>query len=90
MLLLPSWIVLGLFAGIVANRIPRRSGAGIVSDVSVGVTGAVIGGLLFGLWAPRGLADDILMGSVLPAGIGAAVFLAAYIVIGRRFARAHE
>jgi len=83
-----SWVVLGFFAGVVASRLPRRRGEGIVPDVSVGITGAVVGGWAFGMWAPRRLVEDVLVGSVLPASVGAVAFLVVYLAIGHRFGKA--
>jgi len=83
-----SWVVLGFFAGVVASRLPRRSGEGIVPDISVGITGAVIGGWAFSMWGPSRLVADMLTGSVLPASIGAAVFLVVHVVVSRRFGKA--
>jgi uncharacterized membrane protein YeaQ/YmgE (transglycosylase-associated protein family) len=83
-MLLLSWVALGFFAGIIASQIPRLGATGTVPNVSAGVAGAVVGGWLFGVWAPARVAESVLLGSVLPACVGAALFLAAYSAIGRR------
>lgn len=88
-MLLLIWVGLGFFIGIIASQIPGRSRAEIVPNVSVSISGAVIGGWLFGLWAPQGPAGDSLLASVLPAGVGAILFLIVYGAVGRRLGEAH-
>jgi len=88
-MLLWSWVAIGFFAGIIASQIPRSSGTGIFSNVIVGAVGAVAGGKLFEAWAPARAAGGVLLGRALPAGVGAALFLAAYVVISSRFGTLH-
>jgi uncharacterized membrane protein YeaQ/YmgE (transglycosylase-associated protein family) len=87
-MLLLSWVALGFFAGIIASQLPRRSGTAAVPNIFVGVAGAIVGGWLFGVWAPHGVAEGVLLGSVAPACVGAVLFLVVYFAIGRRLGTA--
>lgn len=70
-----AWIVIGLIAGAIASRVVAGRGFGCITDIVVGVAGAIIGGFLlstlfgasgtFGFW-----------GSLIVAFIGAAALLA--------------
>jgi uncharacterized membrane protein YeaQ/YmgE (transglycosylase-associated protein family) len=59
-----AWLVVGVIAGCLAGLVVRGRGFGIVSDIVVGLIGAVVGGFLFGLlyageygfWATVGVA----------------------------------
>ncbi|HKD25676.1 MAG TPA: GlsB/YeaQ/YmgE family stress response membrane protein [Xanthobacteraceae bacterium] len=42
-----AWIILGLIAGFIANRIVGRRGGGMIFDTVLGIIGAVVGGWLF-------------------------------------------
>jgi uncharacterized membrane protein YeaQ/YmgE (transglycosylase-associated protein family) len=39
-----SWIILGLIAGYIANRLTGQRGQGLVMNTVLGVVGAVVGG----------------------------------------------
>jgi uncharacterized membrane protein YeaQ/YmgE (transglycosylase-associated protein family) len=71
-----AWIVVGLIAGAIAARVVAGRGFGCITDVVVGVAGAIIGGFLlsslFGMTGSVGF-----FGSIVVAFIGAAVLLAA-------------
>ena len=41
-----TWLLIGLVAGVLAHMVVRGSGSGLVSDVLVGLAGAVIGGFI--------------------------------------------
>ena len=73
------WLAVGLFAGSITGAVMtrRRGGFGVVMNLAVGLAGAAIGGLLFGL-----LGIDLGLGSVavsfddlVAAVCGAVVFL---------------
>jgi uncharacterized membrane protein YeaQ/YmgE (transglycosylase-associated protein family) len=68
------WVVVGLVAGWFAARV-IKSGYGIVGDTIVGLSGAVIGGLMFGLIVP-GQAG--FWGSIIVATLGAWFLLAIF------------
>jgi len=83
---IPTWIIVGLVAGILASVVARTS-FGIIGDILVGIAGAFVGGWVFrqmGWHAPMtGLA-----GVIFVAAIGAIVLLVLLRVIsgarGRR------
>jgi len=41
-----TWLIIGLVAGLVASRVVRGTGLGMVRDIFVGLVGAAIGGLI--------------------------------------------
>ncbi len=69
-----SWIVVGLVAGWLAERITGGD-HGLLRNLAVGIVGAFVGGILFhavlGMHYVRGLN----LGSIFVATIGAVVFL---------------
>ncbi len=69
-----TWLIVGLFAGLLASFAIGGIGYGILGDIVVGIVGAVVGGWLFvqfGWTAPF----DGLAGTVFIAFIGAVVLL---------------
>lgn len=42
-----AWILLGLLLGFVGSRLLNQTGQGRPLDVAVGISGAVVGGMLF-------------------------------------------
>jgi uncharacterized membrane protein YeaQ/YmgE (transglycosylase-associated protein family) len=43
-----SWIIIGLIAGWLAGVIMKGSGYGVLSDIGLGIIGALVGGFLAG------------------------------------------
>jgi uncharacterized membrane protein YeaQ/YmgE (transglycosylase-associated protein family) len=43
-----SWIIIGLIAGWLAGVIMKGSGYGVLSDIVLGIIGALVGGFLAG------------------------------------------
>jgi uncharacterized membrane protein YeaQ/YmgE (transglycosylase-associated protein family) len=41
-----TWLVIGLIAGVLASRVVRGTGLGVVRDIVLGLIGALIGGLI--------------------------------------------
>jgi uncharacterized membrane protein YeaQ/YmgE (transglycosylase-associated protein family) len=41
-----SWLIIGLVAGCLAGFLRAGSGLGIVADIAIGVSGAVLGGFI--------------------------------------------
>jgi len=68
------WMILiGMVAGWLAGQFMTGKGFGVIGDILVGVTGALIGGILFekaGLFV-----GSSLIGSLIVATTGAIVFL---------------
>lgn len=62
------WIVVGLVAGWAAGKIMKGSGYGTLTDIVLGIVGAVVGGFLLGL---LGIHGEGLIGSIVVAIVGA-------------------
>ncbi len=62
------WILVGLIAGWAAGKIMKGSGYGPLTDIALGIVGAVVGGLLLGL---LGIHAEGLIGSIIVAIVGA-------------------
>ena len=83
---LVAWIVFGLIAGLIASRLVRHQGSGVVRDVLLGIVGAVVGGMLFNSVGIAGVSGFNLW-SLVVAVLGSTIVLAAYYaVLGRRAA----
>ena len=86
MLGLIGYIIAGIIAGFIASKIVNKSGAGIITDLILGIIGAVVGGYLFsalGIGADPGLGLNIY--SIFVSVIGAIIVLFIYhAVVGRR------
>ena len=67
-----AWLVVGLIAGWLAGRVMKGTGYGVIGDLIVGLSGALIGGFLFGLIVAG---DAGFWGSVLVAFLGACVLI---------------
>ncbi len=77
-----AWIVLGLLAGFIASKIVNKEGQGILIDIVLGIVGAVVGGLLFGLFGASGV-SGVNLRSLIVAVVGAIVVLFVYHAIRR-------
>jgi uncharacterized membrane protein YeaQ/YmgE (transglycosylase-associated protein family) len=77
-----GWIMLGLVAGFVANRMVSRNGDGVIPDIVIGVIGALIGGWLMAMLA-GGDMRGFNLSSMLVAMLGAAVLLAITYAVRR-------
>jgi len=81
-----GWIVFGIIAGFIASKIVNKSGAGLITDLILGVIGSVVGGYLFEFFGAQGVSGFNIY-SMFVAVIGAIVVLFIYHVItGRRTA----
>jgi uncharacterized membrane protein YeaQ/YmgE (transglycosylase-associated protein family) len=67
------FILIGIAAGWLASQIMKGSGSGLVTDLIIGVIGAVLGGFVFGL---LGLTAGGLLGSLITATVGAIILIA--------------
>jgi uncharacterized membrane protein YeaQ/YmgE (transglycosylase-associated protein family) len=81
-----AWIVVGLIAGFLASQVMRGSGSGLISDIIIGIVGAVIGGFLAAnLLNMPDAVNGINVTSILVAFVGAVILLAILRAIsGRR------
>jgi len=78
------FILIGLAAGWLAGQLVSGGGYGVVSDIVVGVIGALLGGFMF-----RVLGVSIgggLFGSLVVATIGALVLLSLLRLLNRKAA----
>jgi uncharacterized membrane protein YeaQ/YmgE (transglycosylase-associated protein family) len=90
-----AWIVLGLFAGLIANHlIPGGRSQGLLLTCLIGVAGALVGGwLATKIFHIHSLQGFFNLSTWLTAIAGAAVLLLAYHLVtgqaggSRRFAR---
>jgi len=79
-----GWLVLGLIAGFIASKVINNSGEGLVTDIILGVVGAVVGGFLFSLIGAAPVTGFNLY-SMFVAVVGAiAVLLIYHAITGRR------
>jgi uncharacterized membrane protein YeaQ/YmgE (transglycosylase-associated protein family) len=69
-----AWIVLGLAAGFIANKIVSGRGEGIPLDIVVGIVGALFGGWLFNALGSAGV-TGFNAWSLLVAIVGSVVLL---------------
>jgi len=72
-----GWIVLGLIAGFIGNKLVNKTGEGLILDIVLGIVGAVVGGWLFSLAGMSGV-TGLNVYSLGVAVVGAVVFLGAY------------
>lgn len=66
------FLIIGAVAGWLAGKITRGHGFGVLTNLIVGIVGAVLGGFLFGL---VGMTTVGLIGELFTATVGAVVFL---------------
>ncbi len=78
-----AWLVVGLVAGWIATRVMKGRGYVLVGDLIVGVIGALLGGLVFGL-VTTGEAE--FWSSIAVAILGAWILIAMvrFMGFGRR------
>ena len=72
-----AWIILGLVAGFIANRIVDHQGGGLIFDTVLGIIGALIGGWLFAFFGAHEVMGFDLY-SLIVAIVGAVVVLLIY------------
>ncbi len=77
------FMLIGLAAGWLAGRIMKRGSSGILTNLIVGMIGAILGGFLFSL---LGLTAAGLIGDLVMATVGAMllIFLLRKFVGGRK------
>ncbi len=76
-----AWLVVGAIAGWLAGMVMKSSG-GLITDIIVGILGALIGGFIFNALGSSTDVTGINLPSILVAFIGSCVLLA-----GLRFLR---
>ena len=66
------WLLVGLVAGWLANKLMRRGKPGLIRDIVLGVLGAAVGGWLAGI---LGIGAGGIIGEILIATGGAMVLV---------------
>jgi len=77
------WIVLGLSAGLFASKRFHHTASAVAWDITLGVAGAVAGGLAFDFLGVTESTAFVAAGGAICAAIGAVVTLASYRAIFR-------
>jgi uncharacterized membrane protein YeaQ/YmgE (transglycosylase-associated protein family) len=72
-----AWIVVGLIAGWLAERITGRS-HGLITNLIVGMIGAVVGGFIFSSMLGFRYDEGFNLPSIVVATVGAVVLLAIF------------
>ena len=67
------FLLIGLAAGWIAGQVTKGKSFGLVNDLIIGVIGAFLGGILFGLLGLGSTNGSI--GSLITATVGAVAFL---------------
>jgi len=75
-----SWIIVGLLAGFLGNKIINKSGEGFLRDTLLGILGALVGGFIFQKLGYAGV-SGINLYSILVAVVGAVIVLVVYHAI---------
>jgi len=70
-----AWLVVGGIAGWLAGMVMKSSG-GLITDIIVGIIGALIGGFIFNLLGSSTDVTGINLPSILVAFVGSCVLLA--------------
>ena len=73
-----AWLVVGLIVGWIAAWILKSGGSGMVGDIIMGMIGAVIGGLVFGLVTE----ESGFWGGIVVAILGAWILIAIFRFLG--------
>ena len=72
-----SWLVVGLIAGWLANQVMRSGRGNAVTDIVVGILGALVGGFLAGeLFGVPNAVSGINVTSIVVAFLGAIAAIA--------------
>jgi uncharacterized membrane protein YeaQ/YmgE (transglycosylase-associated protein family) len=84
-----TWLIIGLIAGFLANVVLRGTGRSMMSNIIIGLLGAIIGGFLFtvlGIQVPESLSGGLTLRyvDILVAFIGAVIVIALFGGIWRR------
>jgi len=78
-----SWIIVGLFAGLLARWIVKDDRSGCIYTVVVGIIGALLGGALMNAAGKKGVGEFELR-TVLVAAVGAVLLLLILQALGGR------
>jgi uncharacterized membrane protein YeaQ/YmgE (transglycosylase-associated protein family) len=80
-----GWILLGLISGFIASKVVTSHGQGCLTDIALGLVGALVGGFLFQIIGGRKIGGEFDLYSLFVATIGAIIVLVVYhMIMGRR------
>ena len=80
-----GWIILGLIAGFIANKIVGGQGQGFFLNIALGIVGALVGGSLYAQVLGGPGVTGVNIGSIIVSILGSIVVLWVYnAVAGRR------
>ena len=79
-----GWIIVGALAGWIASLIVHSRGQGCLTNIALGLVGAVVGGFLFGELGGFSYRGEGFLTSTLVAVIGAVLVLVAWNALRRR------
>lgn len=83
-----SWIVVGLIAGVLAKWImPGRDPGGIIVTILIGIAGAIVGGIVVGMFMHGDYVTGINITTVIVATVGAILLLIVYRLFSHQFGR---
>jgi uncharacterized membrane protein YeaQ/YmgE (transglycosylase-associated protein family) len=80
-----AWLALGLVAGFVASLFVNKRGAGMLTDIILGIVGAVVGGFIAQFAGFAGITGFDLYSMLIAVG-GSVVVLVLYHAMSRRTA----
>ena len=79
-----GWIILGLIAGFIANKIVEGSGQGLFLNIALGIVGALVGGFLYAQVLGGEGVTGVNIGSIIVSIIGAIIVLWVYNAVAGR------
>jgi uncharacterized membrane protein YeaQ/YmgE (transglycosylase-associated protein family) len=81
-----AWLVLGAIAGYLAGQLVRGDeGLGVIGHIALGIVGALVGGFLAGALFGTNPMNDLDLGSIVVATIGAVIAVVVWnAVTGRQ------
>jgi uncharacterized membrane protein YeaQ/YmgE (transglycosylase-associated protein family) len=81
-----AWLVVGAIAGFVASRLmPGDEGYGWLGGLIAGIVGAMLGGFLAGIVTGENYMDQLTIGTIIAAIVGAIIVVWLYnMLVNRR------
>ena len=79
-----GWIILGLIAGWIANKIVEGSSQGFFLNIALGIVGALVGGFLYAQLLGGEGVTGVNIGSIIVSIIGAIIVLWVYNAVAGR------
>ena len=80
-----AWLIIGAAAGWIAGKIMKTDKQmNWIENIVVGIVGALLGGFLYGLLADRPWDNELDIGTLLVAIVGAVIILAIWNAVKKR------